>query len=135
MGESEQGSSKETLPSWTSSALASGRRSNRAVSLELRGTLGFYFYDARTLEPTYPARCHINVVPLMYVNEASDRLSGGKIWSCCSCREHTEPPALPSGPVRAVLLAYWICDFWPEVPSSWPRGWARSHAGLCYGGN
>lgn len=72
--ESEQGSSKETLPIVTSSALASGAEQQGCQGLgALRGTFGAFISMARTLEPTYQ-QCHINVVPLMYVNEASDRL-------------------------------------------------------------
>ena len=100
---------RKPSPSRAPSSLASGHRSDRAVKgLELWGYLwSFYFCDARKSEPTYPARCHINVVPLMYVNETSDLLSGGKI--CIKVVVHAESTYnhqhCLSGPMRTVLLA------------------------------
>ena len=109
--ESEQYSSKETL-SIASTLLLGIRAQERqgcpVKGLEFWGYLwSFYFCDARKSEPTYPARCHINVVPLMYVNETSDLLSGGKI--CMKVVVHAESTYnhqhCLSGPMRAVLLA------------------------------
>lgn len=80
--ESEQGSSK-TLPIVGILSLGiQGRRSNRAVGAWSFRNLPNWAFISMTQEHwnlLIPARCHINVVPLMYVNEASDRLSGGKI--------------------------------------------------------
>lgn len=58
------------------------------VSLELS-------FDARKLEYTYPARCHPNVLLLIYGNDASDPFSGANLFLSCSCREYADPPALP----------------------------------------